>query len=281
MKRKIAVALILAVMLISTQAVFAGSLEIVKTVPGHGETGKQPSNVAVKICFNQKMDNVNNDDANAKLITIENPDGEAQEFKIIHHEKYQDEIWCVLTGSDLKTNTEYKVTVKSGIVSSDGNTLGSDYVFTFKTRNTKLDNGISVGLSIGMMVVMVVATMRSAKKQEEEKNVQKKVVTTEKIAQANPYKLAKAQGISVDEAKALIAKDQAKLDKKKAVSKRTQEKYEAKMAKREAEIQRRLQEIHDASVYKVKTKGSVLEHGYKLPKSLEKKFKAQAKKAKK
>ena len=78
-----------------------------------------------------------------------------------------------------------------------------------------------------------------------------------------------------------IAKEKEKIDKKNASGVKAREKYEADKAAKEAEIERRLKEIHDASVYKVKAKGSLVEHGGTLPKAVLKKQAARRKSKKK
>ena len=133
-------------------------------------------------------------------------------------------------------------------------------------------------MTIGMMVIMMLATSRAQNKDQEEKTAKGKCTAApEKLAQSDPYRLAKEKGISVDEAKAQIAKEKEKLDKKNASGERARAKYVQAQAEREAEIERRLKEIHDASVYKVKGKGSLVAHGGTLPKAV---LKKQAKRRK-
>ena len=271
-------AVVLILIMAFAQAAFAdGGLQIVKTVPDNGESGKQPANMAVKIYFNEDVSDTANDAVNAYHIKIRDAEGKIQYFELVHHPKSPDQLWCVLK-SDLTTNTEYTVTVTAGLKANSGNTLTNDYTFTFKTRNTKTDNTISVVLTFAMMGIMIFATMRATTKQEDEKTAKGKGASApEKLAQADPYKLAKAQGISVDEAKAIIAKEKEKLDKRNAHGVKAREKYEADKAAKEAEIERRLQEIHDASVYKVKAKSSLAAHGGTIPKAVLKKQAAKRK----
>ena len=268
-------------LLIAPNPAAAGTLEIVKTVPSDGEEGKQPANMAVKIVFNESVADAANDAANAKLIVIKDPEGKTQAFQITHHPKTPNELWCVLEG-DLVTNTEYTVTVSAGIRADSGNTLAKAMTFTFKTRNTKVDNSISFGLMLGMMFIMIFATMRAQNKQQEENTSKGKTAPApEKVLQTDPYRLAKERGISVEEAKAIIAKEKEKVEKKNASGRKAREKYEADKAAREAEIERRLREIHDASVYKVKSRGSLAEHGGAIPKAVLKKQAARRKTRKK
>ena len=279
MKRKAALtAAILVLTMIFAQCAFAaGGLEITGTVPSKGEKGKQLANMAVKIIFNEDVSSAANDQFNAGCITITDPEGAKQEFEIAHHPKYPNEIWCILKG-DLVTNTEYTVNVTAGIKATSGNTLASPYSFTFMTRNTKIDSTISIIMTIGMMAIMMFATTRAQSKQQEEKTVKGKGASApEKLAQADPYRYAKEKGISVQEAKEQIAKEKEKLERKNAAGAKARAKHDAQEAEREAEIQKRLQEIHDASVYKVKTVGSLAKHGGTIPKAVLKKQAARRK----
>ena len=255
----------------------AGGLSIVKTVPNDGEEGKQPANMAVKIVFDQDVSSEANDALNAAGITIKDAEGKVQEFQLVHHPKSPNELWCVLKG-DLVTNTEYTVTVSAGVKATSGDTLASDYVFHFKTRNTKIDSTISIILTCAMMGIMVFATMRGTNKQKEENTARGKgAAPQEKLSQADPYRLAREQGISVDEAKAQIAKAKGKIDRKNAQLEKARARYEADKAAKEAEVEKRLKEIHDASVYKVRARGSLVEHGGTLPKAVAKKQAARRK----
>ena len=295
MKRKaVLTAVLLLIALFAAQVSFAENtlliapapsqgLQIVKTVPNDGETGKQPANMAVKIVFNEAVTDTAVDTINAYHIVIKDSEGNRQYFTLTHHPNYPNELWCVLKG-DLVTNTEYTVTVTSGLKADSGNTLTSDYTFTFKTRNTKVDSTISIVLTFAMMGIMMLATMRSTAKKDDDKAAKSKGASaSEKLAQADPYRLAREQGISVDEAKAKIAKEKEKLDRRNAHGAKAKAKYEAEQAAKEAEIERRLKEIHDASVYKVKKRGSLVQHGGTLPKAVAKKQAARrkAKKSKK
>ncbi len=284
MKRKAALtAIFLIAAMLMAQCAFAatGGLQVVDTVPSDKEEGKQITNMAVKIIFSEDVSSTANDAVNSTCIIIKDADNKVQPFKLVHHPKSPNELWCILEG-DLVTNSEYTVTVTSGIRSTSGKTLETPYTFTFKTRNTKIDNTISIVLTVGMMALMMVATTRAQSKQQDEKTAKGKGASAlEKQSQTDPYRLAKERGISVDEAKAIIAKEKGKLDKKNASSIKAREKYEAEKAAREAEIEKRLKEIHDASVYKVKTRGSLKAHGGTVPKAVSKKQAAKRKSKKK
>ena len=291
MKRKaVLTALVLIIAMLAAQVIFASDalispnpsagLQVIKTVPEDGETGKQVSNMAVKIVFNEDVSTEKNDTINTYCINITDPDGNKQAFEIVHHPKAPNELWCILK-NNLEANTEYTVTVGTGTRATSDNTISVPYTFTFKTRNTKVDSTISIFLTFGMMGIMIFATTRAQKKQEDTNNAKSKNAASEKKTQTDPYRLAKEKGISVDEAKAQIAKEKGKLDKKKASTQKAREKYEAEMAAKEAEIERRLKEIHDASVYKVKAKGSLKDHGGVIPKAILKKQAARRKSRKK
>ena len=278
MKRKAALtAVVLVIVLLCSSLAYAADLSIVGIIPNDGESGKQITNMAVKIQFSEKVTNTANDAANAKLIKIKDSEGNSIDFEIIHHSKYENELWLIIK-SDLTSNTVYTVNVQPGIVADNGTKTTAAFESGFKTRNTKSDGTISIILTVGMMAIMILSTRKTMQSQQNAQNAEKggKALNTGAI-EANPYKLAKERGISVDEAKAIIDKEKAKNAKKAKSSERAIEKAKEKAAEREAAIEKRVQEIHDASVYKVKCAGSVRAHGGKIPKVVQKRIDAYKK----
>ena len=286
MKRKAAfTALILIIAFVFCCVSFAGNkpsaeLKVLGITPGDGAKWVQPLDMAVKIRLSESVQLEYNDPVNTCSIFITDPDGNEQPFKILHHQDFPDELWCVLKG-DLVSDTEYTVTVKAGLKADSGNMLQKDFTSSFRTWNTKLDHIITICVAAAAAVAFAVFLIvdRIRKKKRTEKSAKESTTSSpKKKAETDPYKLAKKKGISVEKARSRIEKDKAKADKKNAARAKAEAK---KKAKREAEIQKRLKKIHDASVYKVKTKGSVLAHGGTLPKALRKKQKQKKKQKKK
>jgi len=291
MKRKALIpALVLALVMLFTQVSFAmimgttataptasGSLEIVKLVPKDGEKGKQIANMAVKIAFNEAITNTANDAKNGSCIKITAADGTVVKFSVAHHQRYENELWLIVDG-DLVADTVYTVEISAGIVADSGNTLASGQTCTFQTRNTKTDSTLSLVLMVVMMVVMIYSTSNATKKAQQEKDADKKPVS--QVA-GNPYKLAKEQNISLDEAKGLIAKEKEKEAKKNKSAEKAYEKKKANDEAFEAEVAKRAEELYQKGIKRVKAPGSVRAHGHKIPKVIEKKIAAYAKKAKK
>jgi len=275
MKKTAAIlSLILLLAMLFCPPVYAGDgLTITKVIPNDQEKGKQPQNMAVKVSFSEKMDNRS---INALLFTIVDPEGHSVPFQMVYSDKYPNELWVVLSET-LKSNTVYTFTAKGGIRSAAGSSLAEDFTSTFKTRNTKTDSMISMGMMVVMMGVMFYATSRATKKQEEE------VAATGSPRKGdnslNPYKLAKEKGISLEEATALVEKQKEKLA-------RQSEKLEAEKARREealaaemTEVQKRIEEEMEAerraNNYRVKGAASIKARGFKVPRSVVRKNKAK------
>ena len=246
--------LVLAMIFGSTVCAFAAEdLKIVKTNPEDGANNLQPQNIAIKYTFNQDMMDEAAIEANQDLFEVIGPDGTSYEYSLVYNEKkHPDQLWVVLSNdTTLESTKTYTVTAKAGIVSAEGSTLAEDYVTEFTIRNTKTDSTLNWVMMAGMMVIMFGATFFAAKKAA---NADENGEPVAKPVKMNPYKMAKEQGISVEEAKAQIAKEMEKQAKKQA-------KLEAERKKKEeakaAEIERLRAEqeaIHKANTYHVKTK---------------------------
>jgi hypothetical protein len=249
----------------------ANGLQIVSTTPRDGETGKQPQNMAVKFEFSENMIDEAKIAANTPLFSVKNASGTAIKFDVVYNaSKYPNELWLILDET-LESNSEYTCTAKAGIASASGNTLASDYTFTFKTRNTKTDATLSTVLMFVMMGFMLFTTVRSAKKMAEEQ-MNKGKGPQDDDKNMNPYKLAKAKNISVEKATAIIEKDKAKQAKKQEKYEEEKAKYAAdydeQVKKFEAEIRAEMEAERRANNYHVKRPASVKAAGGTIPRSV-------------
>ena len=265
----------------------AGGLQIVSTTPRDGETGKQPQNMAVKFKFSENMMDESAIAANKQYFSVTDATGSAIGFDIVYNaDKYPDELWLILEDT-LESNSEYTCTAKAGVASASGNTLASDYTFTFKTRNTKVDNTVSTILMFAMMGFMMFTTVRSAKKMAEEQAAKAKGLPADEDKNLNPYKLAKEKNISVEKANAIVEKEKAKQAKKLAKHEADKAKYAAdydeQVKKFEAEIRAEMEAERRANNYHVKKPASLKAAGGTVPKSVlranKKKREAKAKEA--
>ena len=289
MKKRIP-ALLIAVLLLlaSASAVFADSLTIVDISPADGSKGYQPANMAVKVRFSEDMMDESAIAANKSKFAITGPEGESLPFDIVYNEvKYPDELWLVLQ-SDLQDDSEYTFTVSPGVVSSSGSTLAEGVTTTFRTRNTKTDNLISMGLMVVMMVGMFAMTARSAKKAQEKEDP--KAAERALEDSLNPYKLAKQKGISLAEAQAIVEKEKDKLEKKKAKAEADRVKREEKKAEERKKMEEELEffgrddselkkELRAEGIYLVKGPKSVREAGGRVPRSVRQRKEAKRRKA--
>ncbi len=281
MKRIAALLCVLIVLILSfSSAAFASGLSVESVSPADGSKGYQPQNMAIKVKFSEQM----NDSAeNASKFSVTDPEGNAIPFQLVHSEKkYPNELWLVLS-QDLAPDTEYTVTVQSGITSASGSTFDGEQTTTFRTRNVKIDSYISMGFMVVFMVFMFTATSKAAKKAAEKADP----IAAERaaIAKMNPYKMAKEKNISVEEAQAIISKEKEKLAKKMAKAEEEARKREeakrAEMAAIEAELDAQEAAARHAANYQVKGPRSIKAAGGTVPRSVIKKNKAKREAAEK
>ncbi len=261
------VCMMLLIVMLMTGASFAAGLQVTDISPTDGKTGMQISNMAIKFTFSEDMVG-NSVDQNSSRFKITDPEGNEIPFQMVYSdEKYPDQLWLILEG-ELVANTEYTCTVSSGVVSKSGNVLENGFKTTFKTRNTKIDNWVSMGLMFGMMGFMFLATSKAAKKAQEEQGA----AGAESAKQYNPYKMAKEKGISVDEARQIIAKEKERDARKAAKAAENKKARDEAMAAEVEEARRRLEEEYEAARhaanYQVKGPRSIREAGYKVPRSV-------------
>ena len=281
MKRIAAVlCIIMTLILACSSFAFADGLYVESITPADGSKGYQPQNMAIKVRFSEQMSEAAE---NQDKFSITAPDGTEIPFQLVHSEKkYPNELWAVLS-QDLLPDTEYTVNVKAGIVSKSGSTLENGQTTVFYTRNTKIDNYISMAFMVVFMVFMFVATSKAAKKAAEKNDP----IAAEKaaIAKMNPYKMAKEKGISVEEAQAIVEKEKEKLAKKQAKAEEEARKREeakrAEMAIIEAELAAQEEAARHAANYQVKGPRSIKDAGGTVPRSVVKKNKAKREAAEK
>jgi len=281
-----ALALVMVIVLSLAPMAFAAGLEIEGITPKDGKTGLQINNLAIKVKFNEEVSNPANDAANVGKISILDEEGNKVDvsYVIAHSEKATDELWYIVEGN-LASNTKYTVKLDKGIVANSGNALASEYTSTFNTRNTKIDSTISMVIMVGMMVVMFLATSKATKKAAA--NADPKAIEKAREDALNPYKIAKEKDISLEEAKAIVAKEKEKIKKE-------QDKIEAERQKREAAKQAEIEALEKQIeeeiaaqraeyVFKVKEPASIKRSGREVPKAVIKikKKRAEEKAAKK
>ena len=267
------VSIILILAMVFCQFAYAAdSLEITKWSPENGATKRQPNGLAVKVTFNQDMNNEAAIEANKNKFTIRGEDGSQPEFDLICSEKAGgNELWLICSDT-LTSNTKYTVVAKSGIKSAKGDITTKEESVSFTTRDDKSDRRITTIMMVGMLVIMFGGSLISAKKKVEEEGLVKSK------AGMNPYKLAKEKGITVEEAQKIVDKANKKEAKLQA---KAQAKREAELQKRsqlsQSELDKIIKELdHEDRVngiYHVKKRASIAEKGHKIPRSVVKKNK--------
>lgn len=253
-------ALIMGMMMAAGSFVYAEELELTNITPTDGETGKQITNMAIKMTFSEKMATEENVKANSNHFVVKDTGGKTLEFYPVYdEEKYPNDIWLILE-EDLVSDTEYEVVISGDVRSVDGHTLGEEITSTFKTRNTKTDNNISMLMTFGMMGLMFYATSKATKKAQEEMLKESGVEV-----ELNPYKVAKEKGISVQEAVAYVEKEKLKAEK---AAKKKAAKAEKKAAQEADEEEWDDEDEIGLNTYRVKGPRSIKDVGAKIPKSV-------------
>ena len=195
----------------------AGELKLEKSEPVDGATGVQTDNVAVKFFFNKNVTASQVQDVNREA--FEFIGGEDEEFDIKPYFDPDNDNVIMLTAQrkdgsksvPLLPKSEYTVRVKAELLSTDGATLGDDVDISFTTVDTSASTKIYILLMVAMVVGMIAMTQVSKKRKE-----RAKAEIEGKIKPANPYKMSKEKGISVEEAMAIIAKEKERRDKRLA-----------------------------------------------------------------
>lgn len=195
------------IVLLSTSLCFASGLKLIDNYPEDGSGGYQPENLAVKLYFNEDVSAKEVQKANENCFKVTDPKGKEVPAKILYSSKNLKQIW-VLIDTKLQQNTEYQLEISGDLQIPNGDTLGTDKVIKFKTRNTSMDSTVNMVMMGVMMVGMVVfsslSTKHNIKKQEEEKG---------EVAKVNPYKVSKETGKSVED---IVAKTEKQKEKAKA-----------------------------------------------------------------
>jgi len=196
--------------ILETAVCFAGSLEIEKSYPRDGETGRSPVNFAVKLYFSQDIPDTSDIDAYKGYFKMTDSEKKAQDIRIIKDTK-SDNMILVICNKDLAADTEYKLTISGEFTAKSGDSLETDRTITFRTRNMSNDNTISMVMMVVMLVVVIFFSSRMMKKQNEKEEEEKA-----KDAKVNPYKVSKRTGKSVESVVAKTEKQKRKREAEEA-----------------------------------------------------------------
>ncbi len=225
MKRRLGIIFVLAAMLITltTSFAFAGTLTLQDTYPRDGTKGVQVDNAGVKLYFNQDMVNKENPTINDKCFKFTDSKGKALPIRVLYSPKEKGLVFVLVDNQTLKSDSEYHLKISGKVQSPGGEMLGEDVMLTFNTVDTSSAAKINMAMMGIMMVGVIFFSRQTARKQAERAAEAEKA--EEKV---NPYKVAKKEGISVEEA---VVKDQ-----------KAKEKYRVKREKREAKLAKRHEE---------------------------------------
>ena len=194
----------------------SGDLKLERSDPADGATGIQTDNVAIKFFFNK---NVTSEDVRKvnSVDAFEFIGEDDEEFdKIVYYDP--DNVNVIMLTIQKKEDdknvpllpkSEYTVRVSGELLATDGSTLGDDVEISFTT----IDTSASMRIYMVLIVVMVVGMIGMTQVQKKRKERAKAEIAG-KIKPANPYKMAKEKGISVEEAMDIVNKEKARRDKR-------------------------------------------------------------------
>lgn len=180
--------------------------------PQPGTKNLQIQNVGFKLIFDGNVTDKSLQDINAKCFTLRDSKDKKIETQVYYGSKRDDYILVIAVPKDKDGNSKildskktYTLTISGKLQSIDGRILGEDVKMEYTTVDTEGNTKIYMLLMLVVVAVMiagtVISTKRKAKAEAEAAFVQKS---------ANPYKLAKEKGISVEQAMARIEKEKQK-----------------------------------------------------------------------
>ncbi len=225
--------LALIIVMMACSLSFAGSFQVEKTYPKDGDHDKSVDNFCLKVYFNESVHD-SDKKANAKCVTVVDEEGEKLPVSLYYSPKEKGMMMALVEPENtakVKQDTEYTITISGDFQNDNGDTLGEDYVVSFKTLNSKratMINMIMMAVMFGGIMIFSTKSMKKeAAKEAEKRGAEEKV---------NPYKVAKETGKSVEE---IVAQDQKKKAKKAASQAR-------RVAKDKAERDKLAQSIAEA-----------------------------------
>ncbi len=211
------------------------NFKIESSTPDDGAKGVSVENLSVKIYFDTAMlpksDSVRK--SNLKQFSLTDSKGKKLPIKVYYSHKEEGLMMVVSDNVDndveIKGNTNYKLTIGSGLQATDGTKFGKTETISFKTLDKSKSSTVYMIMMAVMIVGMIFFTSRSAKKEAEKQKHE-----TKKSETVNPYKEAKKTGKSVEE---IVRKDEARKAKeaeKREKQRRADEKLEEELLEKEA-----------------------------------------------
>ena len=212
----LAIALILAL----ATPVFAdgGVLSLQKSSPVSGAKNVPIENVGIKLYFDKPMSIPEAEqDIYKKYFVLKDDQGNEVECVPYRGQKEGEEHYVLVIAKpqsadekspgQLLSDMDYTLTISSELMSADGSTLGRNVEINFHTMDVAANSRLSMIIMVLMMVaviaLMVITNGRKMKAEAE----------AAALARANPYRVAKEKGITVDAARELIEKAKEKNQK--------------------------------------------------------------------
>lgn len=159
-----AIIVCLLTLLLSTNICLAESLSIVNIFPAKGQTDVIPTNLMVKLTFNEAV--VAEKNQNNFMLT--DKDGNSYDFTVLQGEDEQK--IDLMLNEELAEAQTYTVIIKEELAAVSGNTLDKDEKIEFHTENPQeKSNMTNIGLTLVVLIVGGTVVKHIKEKNEEAK----------------------------------------------------------------------------------------------------------------
>jgi hypothetical protein len=208
---------ILLTIFLSTAPCFAEGLKLVNNYPEEGSNSSPPTNLGIKLFFDNDVSARELRDLNKTCFTLWDDEGKSVPLEILYTDTDPNYILAIAEPEDtrdgLGSDREYRFEIAQELQAVDGSTLDAPEFITFRTRNTSRDMNLNMALMGVIVVGMLVFSTVSMRRQ-----LKKNAAAEEKDQKVNPYRVAKETGKSVSEVVAQEEKKKKKDAKKNASS---------------------------------------------------------------
>jgi hypothetical protein len=194
---------VLLTLFLSTAPCFAAGLRLVSNYPEEGSRSSPPINLGIKLFFDRDVIAKEYREQNDSCFKLLNEEGRSVPLKVLYTDSDPNYILVIAEPEDdregLGSDREYRFEISPELQATDGSTLETPEVITFRTRNTSMDMTVNMVLMGVMFVCMLVFSAIAMRRQA------KKAAAATDNQKVNPYKVAKETGKSVTE---IVAKEE-------------------------------------------------------------------------
>jgi hypothetical protein len=193
-------------------------LKLENSSPKDGSKNMPMENVGIKLYFSENVTDDSVWEVNQKAFSFQDKKGKKIKTTAYRDPKKKDTNYILVTaspkGNKLASNSKYKLVIDKGILGKDGAMLEADKVIDFQTINMEGTTKVNMFMMVGM-VAIVIGLNAFTSWRKKRKEAEAGDVPEEKEKKVDVYKMAKEQGITVEEASAILEKERAKKAKKR------------------------------------------------------------------